>query len=117
MRDDALPLRRVVGIGVVLAAVVAGAIGVVVLVLAHRTLPLGGVPVSRPAPLARDLPMLQSAPQVELAAYRREKAAALESLGWVDAASGVAHIPIAAAMDLLMARSTDRGASAPEGVR
>jgi hypothetical protein len=110
MRDDALPIRRVLLSGAGIACAVALAIGAVALLLAHRGVAPGGAPVSKPAALGDGIPMLQAAPQDELAAYRREKAQALDGLGWVDAASGVAHVPIATAMDVLAARAAS-GAS------
>jgi protein SCO1/2 len=65
--------------------------------------------------------MLQAAPQVDHDAYRRAKAAARDHYGWVDAASGVAHMPVSEAMNRLAQRapsapvsSTQRlGASLP----
>ena len=78
---------------------VAIAIGVVLAILAHRRVPVGGVADRRgPRSSAGDLPMLQTAPQPDLAAYKAEKLHALHDLGWVDAASGVAHVPIETAM-------------------
>lgn len=111
MRDDALPLRRVVGAGAAVAVTVALAVGVVVFVLAHRGIPLGGAPVAGPAPLPAGDPMLQSAPQDDLAAYRQEKSRALDSLGWIDTASGIAHIPIDAALDGWLAQAAREPAS------
>jgi hypothetical protein len=98
MRDDALPIRRIVSIGAGIAAAVAVAIGVVLGMLSHRHIPVGGDPVAKPAQLGDDVPMLQTAPQLDLAAYRDEKSRELNQVGWVDAASGVAHVPIALAM-------------------
>src|ERR1700760_4114109 len=98
MRDDALPIRRLLLVGVAIVAAVAIAIGVVLAMLAQRRVPVGGVLVDRPAPLAPDLPQLRPAPPPNLAAYKADKLHALHDLGWVDAASGVAHVPIEAAM-------------------
>jgi hypothetical protein len=99
MRDDALPFRRIAA----LAGAIAGAVvlaAAVALGLPHlRSLPSGGAPVAPPAAPA-DQPALESAPQPELAAYRLEKQRALDGLGWVDAARGEAHVPIALAMAL-----------------
>jgi hypothetical protein len=50
-----------------------------------------------PAPFAQ----LQSAPQDDLRAYRRTKAATLEGYHWVDRSAGVVQIPIERAMQLL----------------
>jgi hypothetical protein len=111
MRDDALPVRRLLGVGAAIVLVVAVAIGVVLAMLAHRRVPPGGVVIDRPAALGADLPMLQSAPQPDLAAYRAEKQQALHGLGWIDAASGVAHVPIETAMALQAARAAAAGGS------
>lgn len=105
MRDDALPLRRIAAIGFGIAGVVALVIGAVLAILAQHRVPVGGAAVARPAQLGADLPMLQSAPQIDLAAYRADKSRALNQLGWVDAASGVAHVPIDVAMAMLVRRA------------
>jgi hypothetical protein len=79
---------------------------------------LGGFRVPRPpaaqepqsdAPSVPAPPALQSAPQGELRAYRRDKAAALEGYHWVDRAGGVVQIPIERAMEL----TAERGPSGP----
>ena len=105
MRDDALPIGRLLWVGVAMALAVATAIAVVLAILAHRRVPVGGVLIDAPAQLGADLPMLQTAPQPDLAAYKAAKLRALHDLGWVDAASGVAHIPIETAMALQAARA------------
>ena len=111
MRDDALPLARVLAAGAAIVLAVACAIGVVLTMLAHRHVPVGGVDIAKPVPLDAGLPMLQSAPQPDLVAYRAEKQRALHGLGWVDAASGVAHVPIETAMALQAARAASAGAA------
>jgi len=111
MRDDTLPLGRVLVVGATIVLAVACAIGVVLAILAHRHVPVGGVAIDKPVTLPVDLPMLQSAPQPDLAAYRAEKQQALHGLGWVDAASGVAHVPIETAMALQVARAASAGAA------
>jgi hypothetical protein len=111
VRDDALPIGRLLWVGVAIALAVATAIAVVLAILAHRRVPVGGVLIDKPAQLGADLPMLQTAPQPDLAAYKDAKLHALHDLGWVDAASGVAHIPIETAMALQAARAASAGAS------
>ena len=111
MRDDALPLLRLSGVAVAMAAAVATAIVVVLLLLHHRHVPVGGVAIAKPAALAPGLPMLQTAPQPDLAAYEAEKLHALHDVGWVDAASGVAHVPIESAMAMMAASAAATGAS------
>ena len=111
MRDDALPFARFVAIAGAIATTVALAVVVALAILHAHGLPAGGAPVARPAALPADQPALQTAPQPELAAYRASKRAALERLGWVDAASGVAHLPIEQAMALLARRAAEAPAS------
>lgn len=59
--------------------------------------PLAGVtqPGLPPAPL------LQAAPEKELAAMRQAEAARLAGWGWVDQPGGVAHVPIERAIDAI----------------
>lgn len=104
MRDDALPIRRIVFIGLGIAGGVAIAIGVVLGFLSHRHIPDGGDPVARPSQLGGGSPMLQTAPQLDLASYREEKSRALNRFGWTDAANGIVHVPIDLAMTMLVQR-------------
>lgn len=67
----------------------------------------GGERLRRAAAPTLPGPVLQAAPQPELDAYLRDQHRRLESLGWVDRAQGVAHIPI----DEAIALSVRRGAS------
>jgi hypothetical protein len=105
MRDDALPVARIVFIGGGIALGVATAIVIVLAILSARHVPVGGQAVDKPRQSGSDLPVLQSAPQTDLAAWRQEKSRALNRLGWVDAASGVAHVPIDVAMGMLVERA------------
>lgn len=77
MRPPDLALRPILLAAVVIGVVVAGAIGAVLLVLRAWNEPYGGPPIGGDR-LVRGLraagPALQSAPQVEGAAYRREMA-------------------------------------------
>jgi hypothetical protein len=91
MRDDALPIRRLVSIGCGIAGAVAIACGVVAGMLSQRHIPVGGVPVARPAPLGGDLPQLQASPQLDLAAYREEKSRELDRMLVIGAASGASR--------------------------
>jgi len=111
MRDDGLPIVRLLWVGVAIVCAVSLAIAVVLAILAHRRVPVGGLGIARPLQLGADLPMLQTAPQPDLAAYRAEKQQALHGLGWVDAAGGVAHVPIEVAMALQVARAASAAAS------
>jgi len=46
-------------------------------------------------------PMLQREPATDLAAFRKQEDAELETLGWVDRNAGIARIPIQDAMKLI----------------
>lgn len=106
MRDDALPGRRFALAAGGFALVVALAITTVLLLLSERHVPRGGVPVAPPAALPAGDPMLQTAPQDDLAAYRRQQAAALDR-------ADATHVPIEAAMAGLV-RSAASGVPAAE---
>ena len=107
MRDDALPMGRLVLAGMAVVATVALAIGVVLAMLAYRRVPVGGLAIDPPAPPGHGLPMLQSAPQPDLASYQADKLQLLQAAG---AASGVPHVSIETAMALRTA-SAAQGAS------
>ena len=49
-----------------------------------------------------DAPRLQAGPEAELEQMKHELKMHLEGFGWVDQASGVVHIPIARAIDLML---------------
>ncbi len=106
MRDDALPVGRLALAGLAILLVVAIAIATVLTLLHRRGLPPGGVPVARPADVPASQPALQTAPQQDLAAYRRDQSAAL-------ARADADHVPIALAMARVAAGSAS-SASAPE---
>ncbi|MBW8758749.1 MAG: hypothetical protein JF586_14140 [Burkholderiales bacterium] len=110
MRDDALPVAKLLAAAGACAGAIALAVAVVLLILHLRRVPTGGLPVAAPPPLAADQPMLEPAPQPDLASYQAAKRGALHGLGWVDAASGVAHIPIESAM-AMRAAAVASGAS------
>jgi hypothetical protein len=61
-------------------------------------------PVMRAQPMTQSEPPLLARPEAELARVRDEEAKQLEGYGWVDAAAGVAHIPIERAIDIVAAR-------------
>ena len=109
MRDDALPIGRLLWVGAAIVLAVVIAIGVVLAILAQRRVPVGGARIDEPSSPGPGLPMLQTAPQLDLAVYTAEKQRALHGLGWVDAASGVAHVPIETAMALQAARTASAG--------
>jgi len=114
MRDDALPGRRLALAAVAVFAMVALAIATTLALLHHRQVPPGGVAVARPVALPPGEPALQTAPQDDLAAYRRQQAGAL-------ARDDGAHVPIETALDRVAADpplappSTPAGLVAPSG--
>lgn len=58
-------------------------------------------------------PLLQTAPEIERAAYFAEKERLTGSYGWVDRQAGIARIPVDRAMALLAARGGDAKSGAP----
>jgi hypothetical protein len=62
-------------------------------------------------------PRLQSVPTDDLIGYRKEQAAKLNGLAWVDQSAGTVRVPIGAAMKLIVSRAdayADPHAKAPE---
>jgi hypothetical protein len=100
MRDVAV--RPIVQTGVAIALTIAVVVAATLALLHFGGLPFGGERLRGASQLAA--PGLASAPQDELARYRQGKRARLDSIGWVDRPAGIAHIPIADAMDLLAQR-------------
>lgn len=70
------------------------------------TLAVGDVP-------APPLPRLQAKPEAEYRAFDVQVTEHLESYGWVDESAGIAHIPIAEAIDLLLDRGLGTTAPTP----
>lgn len=54
-------------------------------------------------------PLLQRSPEGELEALQHEMSERLNGYGWVDEATGVVHLPIDQAMDLLLERGISTG--------
>ncbi|HSC64202.1 MAG TPA: hypothetical protein VLD35_11235 [Caldimonas sp.] len=104
MPPDDVSVRRIVLAGALIAGTVALVVGVIVLILAHWHLPLGG-PSSADYAIREPEPALESAPQLDLQRYRQAKQALLTTSAWVDRSAGVDRVPIATAMTLL----TDQG--------
>jgi hypothetical protein len=59
------------------------------------------VPVARALPQAPPEPRLQTSPEEDLRALRREEDERLEHYGWIDRQAGVIHVPIERAMELI----------------
>jgi hypothetical protein len=109
MRDDALPVGRLLLAAGSILGTIAAVIAAVALLLHLRGLPAGGMPVARPAPPPDGRPALQPAPQDELAAVRRAQSAELGRWSRPDGAGGVARVPVEVALDRLAVQA----ASAP----
>jgi hypothetical protein len=83
------------------------ALGIFVLLGAVPLLMIGAFPISR-GDVDRHLaitppePRLQTAPEVDLAAYLAKQRKLLDSYSWVDREHGIARIPIDEAMGRLM---------------
>ncbi|MDR6536526.1 hypothetical protein [Variovorax soli] len=94
--------RGIAWSGAAIALGVVLAVGAVFLLLRLWNTPPGADRARPGDPLAVPPPALQSAPQPDLAQYRAQKQQILESSGWVDRERGIARIPIATAMDILV---------------
>ncbi|HEX6633825.1 MAG TPA: hypothetical protein VF038_07635 [Usitatibacter sp.] len=95
------------GIGAGLGVIVAG-IAIAVCV-PWAVIALTGTPSSAPNDAAMPAirpPVQETAPEPDMAAFRREKMRRLESSG-IDPATGRVHIPIERAMQMLAERSRD----------
>lgn len=96
--------------GLAIAATVLAVIGGVFLLLHLWRMPPDSSRVRLPYDLQRPGPLLQSAPQADLAGYRADQQLQLDSAAWIDAQRRIARIPIADAMAMLAASA----ASAPQ---
>jgi hypothetical protein len=108
MQGD-LSVRPLLWGGFAIGATVLAVIGSVFLLLRLWQEPADASRVRMPYDLLRPGPLLQSAPQPDLARYRADKQRQLEAPAWVDAQRGIARIPVADAMALMAATA----ASAP----
>ena len=108
MRGD-VSVRPLLWGGFAIAAAVMIVIGSVFLLLGVWQQPPDPSRVRMAYKLLRPGPVLQSAPQPDLARYLADKQRLLDSAAWVDAQRGIARIPVADAMALLAASA----ASAP----
>ncbi len=101
MRDIAV--RPIVRTGAAIALTIAAVVAAVFALLHFGGMPFGGARLAGVSQFSS--PGLSGAPQDELAIYRQVKRKQLDSAGWVDQQSGIAHIPIADAIDLLAQRA------------
>ncbi|HZW72983.1 MAG TPA: hypothetical protein VFF43_05520 [Caldimonas sp.] len=112
-------VRAVAWTGLAIAStIVVVIVAVFVLLRVWRVAP-GADRLRMPYALVVEGARLESAPQPELRAARAAKERLLTTSGWVDAARGIAHIPIATAMRVIVAdgsaSSVAAAASAKEG--
>lgn len=110
-QHDGLATRRIAWAGASIAGTVLGVVAVVLLWTHERPIPPGGDRLAQPYTAHVPGPALQSAPQIDLQAYRAEKQAWLHGTAWVDGERRVARIPIDDAMALLAARAASAPAS------
>jgi len=108
--------RRIAWVGAEIVAVVVLVVIAVFLLLHAWQMPARTDRVRLPYRPQIAGPVLQSAPQLDLARERAEKRRLLDSTGWIDAQRGTARIPIATAMELL-AKPPAAAASQPEAAR
>ena len=111
MQGD-VSVRPLLWAGLAIGATILAVIASVFLLLRLWQLPPDTSRVRLPYDLLRPGPLLQSAPQPDLARYRADKQRLLDSAGWVDAQRGVARIPVADAMAMLAASAASAPASA-----
>lgn len=105
--------RPIAWAGMSIAATVAVVIVAVFLLLHFWQTPADADRTRMPYASVIPGPVLQEAPQLDLAAYRAEKQQLMDSAAWVDAQHGIARIPVADAMALLAASAPRRAGSAP----
>jgi hypothetical protein len=87
--------------GIAIVCGIAFALGAAFLLLRERGPAANTAPHAFKAPA----PLLQTAPQIERAAYFAEKERLTGSYGWVDRQAGIARIPVDQAMRVLAARA------------
>jgi len=89
-----------------LSAVAIVALGILLLLGVTPLIMIGAFPlvrgdVDRHLSITPPQPRLQTDPAADLAAYVRKEQHLLDSYGWVDREHGIAHIPVAIAMERL----------------
>jgi hypothetical protein len=107
MRGE-IATRPIVWVAMTIAATVALVVAAVFLLLRLWQTPPGADRVPLPYELAIPGPQLESAPQLDLQAYRQDKQRRMDSADWAGAQRGIARIPVADAMALLAASAAQR---------
>jgi hypothetical protein len=103
---NVLTVRGLVVFAVGLVATICSSAAVVGLVMKGFSSEVGGLRALAPPRFADEAglfpaPRIQANPDVELVTVRKEELGRLNGYGWVDKKSGVAHIPIDRAIDIL----------------
>lgn len=107
-----IDVRGVARAGMAIGIAIAMVVGSVLLLLRAWQVSPGADRVRLPYELVIEGPVLQSAPQPELAAELARKARLLDTSGWVDSDKGVVRIPIDTAMRLLVEQGAAGGGRA-----
>jgi hypothetical protein len=94
-----IDVRRIVGIGAIIAAVVVLTVWAIHSAMVRWVTPEHAALVARPAPLPPS-PRLQPSPRADLAALRSQKQGLLSQWQWTDSSHQFARIPIERAMSL-----------------
>jgi hypothetical protein len=110
-----LAVRPIAWVAFTIAATVCGVIVAVFLLLHFWRSSPDADRVPQRAGYTIEGPVLQSAPQLDLQAYRSDKQRQLDSAGWVDPAAGIVRIPVREAMALLVARAASGATGAASG--
>ena len=100
--------RTIARTAAVIVAAIAACVAAVFALLHLWDVPGGASRAQPPHRMQAGGPALQAAPQPDLAQYRAEKQRQLTTSGWVDRQHGIVHIPIDAAMDLLVSSQEKR---------
>lgn len=109
---DLVGAKRLLLATTIFLAVVFAALWGMILVMKNRAESREAPPlavVERAGDRLPPLPRLQTQPYQDLAGFRAAERATLESYAWVDRAQGIAQIPVARAIDLVV----ERGLPAP----
>jgi hypothetical protein len=106
MAEPARHAPEIDGRGVlVAAALIAVAVIAAVVVAWSLVAAFGGAVRATHAPPADLQPQLQPQPREDLATYRAREQAKISGYDWIDRNAGIVRVPVARAMDLLIARA------------
>ena len=109
--SSAIAVRRVVGLGGVLAVTVIGVVFLIRVMVEEWITPQHAQVVARGAVIPPE-PRLQAQPDIDLAALRAQKQALLSTWGWTDSTHEFARIPIERAMAVYAGQHAEPSGSA-----